>query len=42
MPKIEVTKEDLAILNKTAQTLNLAKEAVDIGDKQKELFNCMQ
>ena len=39
MPKIEVTKEDLAILNKTAQTLNSAKEAVDIGDKQKELFN---
>jgi fumarate hydratase, class II len=39
MPKIEVTKEDLAILNKTAQTLNSAKEAVDIGDKQKELLN---
>jgi fumarate hydratase class II len=39
MPKIDVTKEDLAILNKTAQTLKSTSEAVDIDDKQKELIN---
>jgi fumarate hydratase, class II len=39
MPRIEVTKEDLANLNKTAQTLKSASEAVGIDDKQKELIN---
>jgi len=39
MPKIEVTKEDLANLNKTVQTLKSASEAIGIDDKQKELIN---
>ncbi len=39
MPKIDVTKEDLAILNKTALTLRSTGEAVDIDDKLKELIN---
>src|SRR5918998_4644545 len=39
MPKIDVRKEDLAILNKTALTLRTTGEAVDIDDKLKELIN---